>query len=53
MRECIINDIDGTLNKNYATTLASKKSRQSGHRVQESVSREIREGLGEEWKQVD
>lgn len=34
VRECIINDIDGTLNHNHKTHLNSVKSRNDDHRVQ-------------------
>lgn len=43
VRECIINDIDGTLNGNMATHLYSLKSRNKGHRVQKKKERELKE----------
>lgn len=53
VQECIINDIDGTLNKNRATTLASRKSHEPTHRISISNRRELEEFKKREEKASD
>ena len=45
VQECIINDIDGTMNNNKMATINSARSRQSDHRVNQKKVREL-----EEWR---